>query len=616
MAHAICGIYHRGEADADAVEAMLAALPGLGCAGRVEGDAVSFGYRGLWADAGENDAPQARCADRDLTVVADARLDNRAELADALGIAGPDKAGVQDSELILRAYERWGADCPARLHGDYAFAIWDHRERVLFCARDAVGARPFYYATGPGGRFAFASDVDAALAAPGVDGGLDETHVAAFLMHVPTDGSTFFRAVRSLPPGHSIAVGAEAERARRWWRPEDAPSVRRASDEDYEAELLDRYREAMRDRLCGAHPLGVHVSGGLDSSSVAVLAARELRPRGLRPHAFCWHPPPGDAQTEEEADEYRLIESVCEQEGLEPRYHSVSAGHTLDMLRRDVTRFPDRDGTLLHESLVQRSAAELGVRVILSGWGGDDCVSCAGTGYYAELLRGGRLGRLLREARAVSDRPWRFVARHAVLSQLRLPPTSVAAALLRGRMPRAHISMAHPALSRRHRRRRPGLPRLNGVRRTQLERLGSPFLVPRIEDWAASGARAGIEYRYPLLDRRLIEFVLGLPVEQFRHGARSRWLMRRSLRSVLPPAVLEGSNKRDPARARPTMAALDEALPAISRQLAARSAPPARAAYLDMDKLRAHMEAGVFPRKRTHPGKLSRALKLLDWQTD
>ena len=598
---------------------MLAALPGNGRTGGSDHGAFSFRYRDLWADPAETAPVRERRSIPGLAVVADARLDNRAELADALGLDDPERARADDSELILRAYERWGEECPPRLHGDYAFAIWNSSKRSLFCARDAVGARPFFYSQLPGGQFSFASDIAAALAAPGVDDRLDDSQVAAFLMGSyrmnpeVTDG-TFFRGVRSLPPGHSIAVDAKSERVERWWRPEDAPPVRHECDEDYESEFLDRYRRAVRDRLRGAHPVGVHLSGGLDSSSVAVLASRELRPLGRKPHAFCWHPPPAGSHTAEEADEYRLIESVCAQEQLQPLYHAASADHFVGMLRSDVTRVPNRDGTLLHESLVQDSAAGLGVRVILSGWGGDEVASYSGAGYYAELLREGRLGQLHREARGLSDRPWMFLLRDVVLPAAHPRATDFLTGLLRGELPRRRQSFAAPGLARKYRKPRPSA-RESGVRQTQLARLKPGHLNRRMEDWAASGSRAGVEYRYPLLDRRLVEFVLGLPAGQFRRGPRSRWFMRRALRSVLPPPVLERSVKADPARHRPWQQALDEALPTVHRHLSARSEPPARAEYLDMPMLLAHLESKVRG-KNVRSGKLSRALALLDWHVD
>ena len=608
---AICGICERGESAAEGVDGMLAALPGGGIVERWTHGAVDLGCREPAAEAGEGTGPPPDGGLPGLAIAADVRLDNRAQLSDALGIRERDRGGLADRALVLRAYRRWGRECPSRLLGDFAFAVWDAERNVLFCARDHIGARPFYYSLAPG-RFTFASDVDAVLAAPGVSDDLDDAYVAAVLMRrMPGGAHTFFRAVRSLPPGHSLTVDANTERLERWWRPEDAPTVRHGSDDDYAGALLELCAQAVRARLRGAQPVGVHLSGGLDTSGVAVLAARELRRDGRPLQAFSWHPPPPETRTESEAAEYGLIEAVCAQEGLRPIYHAVGAGDVVAALRRDGAFAPDRDGTLQHEALVQRSAAERGVRVLLSGWGGDEGASFNGRGYHAQLLRRGRLARLYRESREQTERPLRLLLANAVLAQVHSEAPRLASRLWQGRLPRRRRTFVHPALARRAARPQES-PRMTGVRQMQLALLGGGHLTHRIEDWAASGARHGIEYRYPLLDRRLLEFALGLPPEQFRRGRWNRWLMRYALQSVVPSEVCWNPSKRDPARFRPAVAALVEALPAIRGRLAARGEPPARAKYLDMPRLLARLDADAF-RAHRQTGKLEAALRFLDW---
>ena len=158
------------------------------------------------AEAGAGPHRDAGC-----TLVADARLDARLDDRDALcvalGVAPPERSAVDDHALILRAWRRWGRECPEHLLGDYAFALWDAGTRTLFCARDHIGCRPFYYAQTPQ-RLIFAGTVDAVLAVPDVSDALDEPMVAAYLtqIFVHTTARTFFKAVRMLPPGHSLTV--------------------------------------------------------------------------------------------------------------------------------------------------------------------------------------------------------------------------------------------------------------------------------------------------------------------------------------------------------------------------------------------------------------------------
>ena len=274
---AICGIRNGG---AEALDAMLAALAGDGPARSAwtEGG-VGFGCRE--AAASERcGAASPMCADHaaGLVLVADARLDDRDGLCAALRVPAAERGAVADADLILRAWLRWGRECPRHLLGDYAFALWDTRRRALFCARDHVGARPFYYAL-PGDGVVFASAVESVLAAPGVSNALDEAVVAGHLAARPlSDTRTFFAAVRKLPPGHALCVewtpsghdpGRRRTRIARHWRPEQAPAARPVSDDACAEQFRHLHAQAVRDRLRGydAEAVGVHLSGGLDSSA-------------------------------------------------------------------------------------------------------------------------------------------------------------------------------------------------------------------------------------------------------------------------------------------------------------------------------------------------------------
>src|SRR5271169_6843065 len=150
-------------------------------------------------------------------ITADARLDNREELIGELGIA--DHA-IADSLIILRAYEKWGENCPDRLIGDFAFAVWDPAQRLLFCARDAMGVRPFYYFEGPS-CFAFGSEIKAILQVPDIPRRLDETTVGDYLCHVFQDPEiTFYRDIRRLPAGCSLTARDGLCQISSYWNPD------------------------------------------------------------------------------------------------------------------------------------------------------------------------------------------------------------------------------------------------------------------------------------------------------------------------------------------------------------------------------------------------------------
>ena len=618
MPTAICGVLGGGPDAARTLDAMLDALADSGPARTVRtAGAVRFGCR--HAPVG-NAGAAALAVDRDADsmLVADARIDDRGALCDTLGIPHPERPGLADADLVLRAFVRWGEACPAHLVGDSAFAVWDGRRGTLFCARDHVGARPFYYALDDG-RFVFASVVEAVLAAPGVSAALDEEVVAASLSSVRPDTATrtFYRAVRKLPAGHALVVEPEAGpnaggtgrlrvRQERYWRPEEVPAARPAADDAYAEQFLDLYGKAVRDRLHGG-PVGVHLSGGLDSSSVAVLAARALRRQGRpAPPAFSWLPALDGAPPEPaHAREYALVDAVCAQEGLQVYHGAPGPEEVVDVLRRDGT-LPGAS-VQFNEEVVLRRAAAMGVRVMLSGCGGDECVSFNGRGHWQHLLLSGRWRALAADCRA-QDGAWRLLV-PVVLSLLH-PALPVTLNRWRDGVGARRRWFIHPAFARLTQPLVTPAERMIGLRRMQVRFLRDGHLSEFQEQWRARGVRQGIEYRFPLLDRRLLEFALSLPPDQFRRPGYNRWLMRHGLRRVLPPAVCWNRSKDDPARVEPVVEAIAAALPAVRRRLAGHT--PSRAPYVDMPGLLEYLDAD---RHRAAPrfAPLRAALQFLDF---
>ena len=569
--------------------------------------------------------PALRChlaRDASCTVVADARLDDRDTLCAALDVPQPARAAISDQALILRAWRRWGGACPNHLLGDYAFAVWDTQTRTLFCARDHIGCRPFYYAL-TSAHFVFASTVEAVLAAPGVSDEPDERMIASYLSQLSTNRGphTFFRMVRKLLPGHTCTIAAAGSssspmRLERYWHPERTPKAAPAGDDEYAAELLRLITRAVKDRLRGG-PVGVHLSGGLDSSGIAVLAARKLRRAGgAAPPAFSWLRPRGDEPPAPRyAPEYAKIDQVAAQEGLRVRHcQTVSPDDLVASFRHHTDlRFPVKD---VVEENVLRSAAQQGLSVLLSGLGGDEGVSFNGRGYYTHLLMRGRWGRLAAECRA-GEKDWMRVMARCLLELV--DPCLfgyLAAKRRKGWMspfPDGYWLIS-PAFAGRVR----PLPDDRNFRELDVARYqrllwrhGS--FVTLMEHNAVNGRVHGIEYRYPLLDRRLLEFALSLPREQFRRGRHDRWVMRRALRSLLPPEVCwspkEGAG---PAQIEPMRDAFARALPRLRQEVAAHARTASRACYVDVPRLLERLDEARF-RARPRSTPIMRALRVLDF---
>ena len=218
------------------------------------------------------------------TITADARLDNRETLLAALGVeqTGP---VIGDGELILRSYLRWGHACPDRLHGDFAFAIWDPRQATLFCARDQMGMRQLCYARGDDGSFVFGTQPDTIAALLQVATKLDNARIADFLLDREWYDltSTFHENIKRLPPGHTLAAQNGSLQVRRYWHLEEPAELQLADDQEYAAAFREVFERAVTRRLRSNGRVASTLSGGLNSGSVAATAARCLRSAGQTP---------------------------------------------------------------------------------------------------------------------------------------------------------------------------------------------------------------------------------------------------------------------------------------------------------------------------------------------
>jgi asparagine synthase (glutamine-hydrolysing) len=492
-----------------------------------------------------------------LVITADARIDNRDQLLGEL--RPPERTGVGDAALILEAYARWGPACPGKLLGDFAFAIWDGRNRTLFCARDHFGVKPLYYSLSHR-LLAFASEIKALLQVPEVGTALDDERVADHLAAIFEDrASTFFQHVRRLPPGHRLTVGPDGHRLESYWtlaRPADGA---RRSDAECVEGFSSVFSEAVGCRLRSVTDPGCLLSGGLDSSSVAAVArrrTRERRDRGL--HTFSAVFPGVPEPERRKIDERAFVSAVVAMGGVEAHY-----------VRADrLSPFTDVERVLWHEDEavlapnlymhwgLYREAHRQAVGVLLDGIDGDTTVS-HGLSYLSELARGGRVGKVVREARALARRHGRST--RAVLGEFAIRPLlppwlrggwGAAAGGPVGRS--ALLRIVKPAFARRvglDERLRQWQAAQRRVARTANEEhwraLVSPMFPYTFELADKAAAAFSIEPRYPFFDRRLVEYCLALPPDQKLRDGWTRLVLRRAMAGVLPDEVCWRTSKAD-----------------------------------------------------------------------
>lgn len=531
-------------------------------AGIWSGGRAGLGHRMLWTTP-ESIGERLPLANQsgDLCVTADARLDNRPELISALKLP----AGVPDGEIILAAYEAWGEKCPERLLGDFAFAIWDGRRRLLFCARDHFGVKPFYYYQDEGS-FVFANELKGVLCDPRVPRRINDLKIADYLLGT-FDGkeTTYYEGILRLPPGCSITVSRGRTEIRTYWALDPARETRFKSDGDYAEAFLEIFTEAVRCRLRAHKPVSSMLSGGLDSTSIACVAQALMMGKPLDTFSIVF-------DTVRECDERRYINDVLAKGGFNSHY---IRGDEVGPLNESEKVFWHVDVPFWAPGLylawaTYAAAQKTGGRVILDGHDGDTAVS-HGYKHLNELAAAGSWYRLALEVKGVA--PVFGMPAHKILynyfEHFKIKPLiSAHPSLKLGRRvwrklrpPKARAVNAGSeapnllglvnrdfagslGLSERYR-----LARKNGHAtatdsRTEHYRALDSWMQPMALELHDSAAGAfSLEARYPFFDRRLLEFCLSLPGDQKLSRGFTRAVMRRAMSGVIPESVVARKDK-------------------------------------------------------------------------
>jgi asparagine synthase (glutamine-hydrolysing) len=522
---------------AERVESLLGALAHRG------------GAPGAWASSRGALGLRARCTlpedagatqpmvDGDLALVADVRLDNRDELHLELGVP----SDACDAAIVLAAYRRWGPGCAARLAGDFAFAVIDGEQQLLFCARDPFGGRPLYYHEADA-IFFCASEPGALIIQPDIPRRAHLDQIALYLDGAYNESdATLFDGIRTLPGGHALTADRAGVRLRRYWSPD--PWRRVEADEQAATELVrEGVCAAVKRRLRSSSRVAVYLSGGLDSAVVAGEAER-LRRAGWGPrekpilvHASF----PGNPE-----DETTYSDAVAVMWDLP----TINA-RVLD----DTRRFrPSVEGPLdipydprvgMWNQMLETSVA-CGASVGLTGDGVDECLR--GTGFeWTDALRAARLGRIARES-GLARRPWSVERwRSAVMRTMR-PLIHPLERGLTNLQPHPLLTPAYATRVREHerqRRKRLAERRYPSLVARELCRSfeeGNHNLTVGVNERVA--ARQGIELRNGLFDKDLVELLLALPHEE-RHVVgldKPKPVLRRAAEGVVPSAVLRRS---------------------------------------------------------------------------
>lgn len=491
---------------------------------------VALGHALLRVSSEPEDEHQPCTLDGEVWITADARIDGRPELVAALRSAGEDvRSEAPDVELILHAYRAFGESLLEHIIGDFAFALWDNRVQALICARDHVGVRPFYYAK-TDRVLVFASDIDAILAHPAVSTRLDEEAIGDFLLlgQFQQADMTIYRDVRRLPAASRMRVDRDDCQVREYWTVPRQDWLRYRKDSEYVEHFRHVFNQAVSDRL-RASDIVLELSGGMDSASIAAVAAAHARPNGCTLTALTVTT--NHLYAEDQEGHYSAM--VASHLSMPVALRELGAHRLFERYDAPELRTAE-PSAVAHRAFSYDAIAHLtqaGARVLLSGQGGDEVLGHS-SAYLVHLWRRGHLRELSAEILS-------HVHRTGSLRGTGLP-SALAASI--GRRPSAQMPSWRPSfpdwldeafVGRTRLRDRWELAWHRMVTRTDPDQ--------RVRDWASSQTFSSYEMfnlpvvaRHPFFDLRLIAFLLAAP----NFIKRDKKILREAMHGKLPEVVL------------------------------------------------------------------------------
>jgi asparagine synthase (glutamine-hydrolysing) len=543
-----------------------------------------------------------------FVLVGDVRLDNRPELALALDISIGDLAALADVDLLLRAWIAWGKAGIPRLFGDFAFAVWDGRERCLTLVRDFPGSRPLFYHQGDGW-VGFASMAKGLHALPGVPVAADKATLRRHLMLLPMRGpGSFFATISRVEPGHVTEISPDGRLHSSPWYHPPPPLPDSPDPQPYIAQVRAVFDRAVADRLRGTGSITSTLSGGLDSSLVTATAATQLALAGRRLTAYTHVPLPGVALHEPPdrlADEGDLARRLAAAHPNIDHVLVTSAqrriGDDLDQ-RFYYSELPALN--LCNEvwiSEINRLAGARRGTVLLTAVCGNMTVSDEGIEGLNNLLYGRHLVAWARTALSLLRTGSITLKGLAFLSIRPLIPTRVENGLRRlfrrpGRVLR-NFTLLRPDIMDAPSSDGPSLSEeagriFNGLARGRPERTLGLLWQLELQALSHKGAlaRYGLDIRDVMADRRLIDLCLSLPHGLYLHHGQRKGLYHLAFGDRIPSETLQ--NRRKGLQGADWATRLTQAKETLGQEAERACASPTAMALIDLDEL-SHLAATI-----------------------
>lgn len=464
----------------------------------------------------------------EILVLLSGAIFNKEELISEYSLEPP--AG--DPGLIAGLFGILGLSFVEKLIGEFIIVIFAAREKKAYIFRDHVGIRPLAFTVRQGSLF-FASDAVRLCKTFTAGDEIDSEFLLRYFRFTDLR-VTPSESITKLPPGHYLEFSRGCMTINRYWHPEKIRTDKRMTYSSMISALSSLVTDSVKIRCDNRYTAGAHVSGGLDSGYVALLARKEYA-RQKSFYGFSWSPlsfTPGKVKY----DERLLVRKICEAGNITPCFSEMDASE----LGKIISDYFNNQG-YVSEAGTLTQASERDTNLIFSGWGGDEFISTGDRGIETDLLVGLRWRDFMRRNPV---RPFRRFIKY-FLSYVIYPAIGILDRKTRSSFRRDALYI-RPAYRKNNRRAVRDYYFHRSRRQMHLRQLNLYNLQERCESWMINGYRNGVEYRYPLLDRRLIEFILRVPSELMCHDEGFRPLLRVLGEDILPHEVSRHTDKRDP----------------------------------------------------------------------
>lgn len=477
-----------------------------------------------------------------LSIVSDSILYNKDELLEKLNIS---EKALSDNIIILKAFEIWGKNCVNHFIGDFSFAIWNSEKKELFCARDHLGIKPFNYYF-DNDCFVFSSSIPGITAQNDLNFSADEYYIADALSTVKSEHfTTTFKEIRKLPPAHYLFLKDNKLEISQYWNLKPKKSIAKNNEEIIE-EFKSILFEAVKCRITNLTSVGSELSGGIDSSCITAIASQFTKLKSFS-HILPDHLIGKIHPFNDERDFINLLTDYCTISG---RFLVKSENKSfIDAIDQNVTDLSciTQQGFGVFSDHLYQSAMQEKVSVLLSGFGGDEAVSSMSYGYLTELAKENQWNEIKDDLKKQhNDKIDFYKAFFKYYLKSKFPIIPKALQLIKTEKHWWSGKFKNLALNVSFSERLNIKERFYSKYRKQgdlslqernIERITHPHVSQRLEYCSLIARKYGIEYRYPLLDIRLIEYYLAIPAHLKARNGIGRYAIRKAIEGIVPERI-------------------------------------------------------------------------------